>query len=496
MTRKMMLIAGVACLAVTAPAAADPKGDRGARAEQPQRAERQKAQRAERPQRVERQQERAERRETRRVERPQRAERQQVRQVERVRHVERREVRRAERPMRIERKQARQAERIQRAERRELRRSDRINRVERQQPRQAELSVQRQIRPDARAERRELKRADRDERRILRQAQRAERQRTLFAREDGDREMRPMRAVRQQQPRISIGDRLAATALAPVPMIYANRYADTPDSYYRYDDDYGTIYRVDRDDHFVTALYPMFGGYSVGDPWPSMYRSSYVPYGYQGYYYDTPDYYYRNDGNAIYRIDAGTQLISGIVALLLGQSLGVGQLLPTSLNTYNVPLAYRGSYYDRDDSWYRYGDGYIYQVDPYSRRIEERYPLYADDYYVGQRWPVAYPDYNVPYGYRDVYYDTPQHHYRYANNGIYQVDPTTQMITALVALLSGQQFGIGQAMPAGYSAYNVPLAYRDRYYDTNRDWYRYADGYVYQVDPRSGLIEEAYPVYA
>ncbi|HET9355390.1 MAG TPA: hypothetical protein VFO42_04420 [Sphingomicrobium sp.] len=302
-----------------------------------------------------------------------------------------------------------------------------------------------------------------------------------------------MRDLSQQ--RVSIGEPIVAAALAPVPAIYGTRFVDTSDYYHRYDDDYGYVYRVDRDNNFVSAMYPLFGGYSIGDPWPAMYRSSYVPLGYQPYYYDTPDYYYRYDGNAIYQIDAGTQLISGIVALLLGQSLGVGQLLPASYGAYNVPLAYRANYYDSDDTWYRYGDGYIYQVDPYSRRIEERYPLYADSYLIGQPWPVAYPGYNVPYAYRDTYYDTPQYHYRYANGGIYQVDPTTQLITALVALVSGQNFNIGQPMPAGYSAYNVPLAYRDRWYDNGDDYYRYANGYVYEIDADSGLIEDAYPVY-
>ena len=135
----------------------------------------------------------------------------------------------------------------------------------------------------------------------------------------------------------------------------------------------------------------------------------------------------------------------------------------------------------------------------YSRRIEDRYPIYGAagyDYMIGQPWPMAYPGYNVPQAYQPLYYDTPQSHYRYADGGIYRVDPTTQIIQALVALVSGQQFGIGQQLPAGYSTYNVPFAYRDRYYDSDDAWYRYADGYVYQVDPMSGLIEESYPIYA
>ena len=543
MTRKMMLIAGVAGLALAAPASAErggkkdgaaPRAERqqaaqANRAEQPQRAERQQARQAERPQRAERvemrQVERAQRieqRQVQRAERPQRAERQQVRQMERAQRIEQREVRRVERPQRIERQQARQAERAERNDRRqlrqverpqridraqriaqrELRRAERPQRVERQQVRRIERQaveqsalINRQAqRQQARIDRQDIRQDVRQLARIERQALRADnrfdRQLIRAARRN---EMRPMREISQQ--RVSIGQPIVAAALAPVPAIYGTRYVDTSDYYHRYDDEYGYVYRVNRDNNFVSAMYPLFGGYSTGDPWPSMYRSSYVPLGYQPYYYDTPDYYYRYDGNAIYRIDSGTQLISGIVALLLGQSLGVGQLLPSSYGAYNVPLDYRANYYDTDEAMYRYGDGFIYQVDPYSRRIEERYPLYADQYMIGQPWPVAYPGYNVPYAYRETYFDTPQAHYRYANNGIYQVDPTTQLITALVALVSGQNFNIGQPMPSGYSAYNVPLAYRDRWSDNSDDYYRYANGYVYEIDAGSGLIEDAYPVY-
>ena len=521
MTRKMFLIAGVAGFALTAPAVAERGGhNKGGEAsnvqqQQPQRAERQQVQRAERPQRMERQQVQRAERQQMRIERQQapRMERQQARQVERAQRIERQQVQRAERPQRIERaqrierRQVRHAERPQRMERAQRiehqqiraaerpQRVERAQRIDRQQVRQAELA-QRPLRQEAaRIDRRELKQLARQDRQAFR-ARLADQQQTQFASIVDSRDMRPMREIRQQ--RVALGDRVLASALAPVPVVYQTRYVDTPDYLYRYDDDFGYVYRINRTNSLVSGLYPLFGGYSIGDPWPSMYRSSYVPYGYQAYYYDTPDYYYRYDGNAIYQVDAGTQLISGIVALLLGQSLGIGQMLPMSYNTYNVPLAYRSSYYDTNDAWYRYGDGFIYQVDPYTRRIEDRYPLYADSYgyTVGQPWPVAFPSYNVPYAYQDMYYDTPQYNYRYANGGIYQVDPTTQLITALVALVSGQQFAIGQPMPTGYSAYNVPFAYRDRYYDTDDDFYRYANGYVYEIDKSSGVIENAYPVYA
>ncbi len=313
------------------------------------------------------------------------------------------------------------------------------------------------------------------------------------------RDMRPMTPFRDKfddRKYVSIGERFDSSRnWSPVPAIYGSRYVDNDDYYYRYDDDLGYAYQINRQSNIVSSLYPLFGGYSIGDPWPRTYYSSYVPAGYRDYYYDTPDYYYRNDGYGIYQVDAGSQLITALVSLVMGQSYGIGQALPASYGAYNVPLSYRANYQDSDDSYYRYGDGFIYQVDPVSYRVEQRYPLYSDNYYVGQPWPVAYPDYNVPYGYRSAYQDTPRYQYRYANNGIYQVDPTNQVILALAALISGDQFVVGQQMPIGYDTYNVPVDYRDRYADSDRDWYRYANGNVYRVDAGSGLIEESYPVY-
>jgi hypothetical protein len=41
----------------------------------------------------------------------------------------------------------------------------------------------------------------------------------------------------------------------------------------------------------------------------------------------------------------------------------------------------------------------------------------------------------VPYGYRETYYDTADAWYRYNNGYIYQVDPSTLLVTAIVASL-------------------------------------------------------------
>ena len=56
----------------------------------------------------------------------------------------------------------------------------------------------------------------------------------------------------------------------------------------------------------------------------------------------------------------------------------------------------------------------------------------------------GYPAYSVPYGYQNLYYSQPGYNYQYANGGIYQVDPTTQLVSALVALVTGANLGVGQ----------------------------------------------------
>jgi hypothetical protein len=101
--------------------------------------------------------------------------------------------------------------------------------------------------------------------------------------------------------------------------------------------------------------------------------------------------------------------------------------------------------------------------------------------------PSAYNYYNVPNQYRSLYYDTPDYNYWYAPGAIYQYDPSSSMITSVAALLS-PGFTVGQPLPMGYDVYNVPYAYRSTYYDTPNAMYRYNNGYIYQVDPATMLV--------
>jgi hypothetical protein len=154
-----------------------------------------------------------------------------------------------------------------------------------------------------------------------------------------------------------------------------------------------------------------------------------------------------------------------------------------------VPEAYRGWYRDDDRYLYRSGDGFIYRVNRQNSLVDGLIPLFGTGSYysLGDPWPQPYNFYNVPYQYRSLYADTPDYYYRYGDGAIYRVNTGSGVVDSIVALLAGD-LGVGSRLPMGYDAYNVPFAYRDRYYDTADNWYRYNDGYIYQVDPTTRLV--------
>lgn len=166
----------------------------------------------------------------------------------------------------------------------------------------------------------------------------------------------------------------------------------------------------------------------------------------------------------------------------------LGSRLQRSFADSLVPQAYRSWYRDDADHLYRAGDGFIYRVDRGSNLVDGIIPLFGNGYYApGDAWPDPYNFYNVPYQYRSLYSDTSDYRYRYGDGAIYRVGTGSNTVDAIVALLAGD-LGVGQRLPMGYDAYNVPLAYRDRYADSSDAWYRYNDGYIYQVDPKTRLI--------
>ncbi len=147
-----------------------------------------------------------------------------------------------------------------------------------------------------------------------------------------------------------------------------------------------------------------------------------------------------------------------------------------------------GSRNDDDDYRYRYDDGYLYRTNQQGSLLGYL-PVLGGALSLGNMWPSQY-DYQPVSRYQSSYFGlNDQRDYRYADGAVYGLDPRTQAISQVAALLTGQQFNVGQPMPAGYDVYNVPYGYRDQYADSADAQYRYNDGYVYQVDPTTQLVQ-------
>jgi hypothetical protein len=226
----------------------------------------------------------------------------------------------------------------------------------------------------------------------------------------------------------------------------------------------------------------------LGQAIPAAYRDRMVPLSLRNYYRDNDDYYYRlGDGGYLYQVDRRSNLVQSLLPLL-GAGLMPGQMFPSAYANPYMPQPFQAFYPDSRDNYYRFANGYVYGIDRDSGMIENMVPLMANGYGYGQMLPDSYSAYNVPYQYRDLYADNDDYMYRYAPGAIYQVDPSTRLITAVASLLTGNGLSVGQALPMGYSTYNVPLGYRDQYYDTADNWYRYNNGNIYQVDPKTQLV--------
>ena len=140
-----------------------------------------------------------------------------------------------------------------------------------------------------------------------------------------------------------------------------------------------------------------------------------------------------------------------------------------------------------DDNRYRYENGYLYRMNQQGSLLGYL-PMLGGALAPGATWPSQY-SYQAAPEYYSSYFGLPQgRDYRYADGALYGVDPQTQMISQVAALLTGQNLSVGQAMPSGYDIYNVPSAYRSQYADNANAMYRYNDGYVYQADPKTQLI--------
>ena len=160
-------------------------------------------------------------------------------------------------------------------------------------------------------------------------------------------------------------------------------------------------------------------------------------------------------------------------------------------------LSQRRPYYDylgwspryRNDD-YAYSDGYAYRTGGSNNLITAFLPLVGGALFQGNSWPQQYAADPVP-DYYNSYYGGGADNYRYADNTLFGVNPQSNTITSIAGLLTGNDFTVGQRIPSGYDMYNVPYGYRDQYRDDAQSMYRYSDGYVYQVDPTTRLVQAA-----
>jgi hypothetical protein len=143
---------------------------------------------------------------------------------------------------------------------------------------------------------------------------------------------------------------------------------------------------------------------------------------------------------------------------------------------------------------YAYEDGYLLRLA--GGDVAGYVPLLGGALSPGNIWPSAYPFEPVPDYYADYYDLGPANSYRYADDVFYRVDPSTSAITSIAGLLAGDNFLIGAPLPAGYDVYNVPYPYRGQYLDGPDARYRYSDGYIYQVDPTTQLVTAAIDLLA
>lgn len=163
-----------------------------------------------------------------------------------------------------------------------------------------------------------------------------------------------------------------------------------------------------------------------------------------------------------------------------------------------VPVFYDSpNWWNFDDRWHdsggwsggstRYYDGYLVRYG--DRGIDSWLPLFGGALSPGNLWPGQYETQSLPPYYQDYYGVGQPDGYRYYDDTLYRVDPQSNAITAITALLTGDTFQVGQPMPLGYDVYNVPAGYRDRYPDGPDADYRYSDGSIYRIDPTTQLVQ-------
>lgn len=149
---------------------------------------------------------------------------------------------------------------------------------------------------------------------------------------------------------------------------YSDWYRANRSDDWRYDRGYA--YRVDSRSNLIQSVLPLLGGALFGgNRWPQS-SLNYRVTPYQDRYYRFNDSYeYRYANGAVFAVDPETQMIQSVAGLLTGDNWAVGSAVPLGYDLYNVPYDYRNRYADSGSSLYRYDDGYIYEIDPTTQLV-------------------------------------------------------------------------------------------------------------------------------
>ena len=166
---------------------------------------------------------------------------------------------------------------------------------------------------------------------------------------------KPVACMPPGQAKKLVGQPLVAAnrfgVLSPLPASMSNLFWDDDDYYYRWGGGY--MYRVDRDDALIASMIPLFGSALLGQPLQPAYMNNYhQPAYFNAFYPNSPYDCYQNGYGYVYETDCATGLVENVIPTY-ANGYGVGQMLPASYGYYNVPFAYRSSFIDNDDYYYR-----------------------------------------------------------------------------------------------------------------------------------------------
>jgi hypothetical protein len=116
-----------------------------------------------------------------------------------------------------------------------------------------------------------------------------------------------------------------------------------------------------------------------------------------------------------------------------------GCLPPGQARKMSVPQTRYDAVWDRwnDDYDYRYDNGYLYRTSPQGGLLGYL-PVLGGALGLGQLWPAQYGYDPVPTYYSSYYGLPDRYQYRYADGALYGLDPQTQTIAQVAALLTGQ----------------------------------------------------------